>query len=64
MAALAVVPSPAVTAGPLYVIDDQLAALIETAEFRAEFQAALKRGSREARSGGSVPGAADRFCAV
>ena len=50
MAALAVVPSPAVTAAPLYVIEDQLAALIETAElvspeqeqeFRAEFQAAL-----------------------
>ena len=50
MAALAVVPSPAVTAAPLYVIEDQLAALIETAElvapeqeleFRAEFEAAL-----------------------
>ena len=50
MAVLAVVPSPAVTAEPLYVIEDQLAALIETAElvspqqeleFRAEFQAAL-----------------------
>ena len=50
MAALAVVPSPAVTAAPLYLIEDQLAALIETAElvspeqeqeFRAEFQAAL-----------------------
>ena len=50
MAALAVVPSPAVTAAPLYVIEDQLAALVETAElvspeqeqeFRAEFQAAL-----------------------
>ena len=50
MAVLAVVPSPAVTAAPLYVIEDQLAALIETAElvspeqeqeFRAEFQAAL-----------------------
>jgi hypothetical protein len=50
MAALAVVPSPAVTAASLYVIEDQLAALIETAElvspeqeqeFRAEFQAAL-----------------------
>jgi hypothetical protein len=50
MAALAVVPSPAVTATPLYLIEDQLAALIETAElvsadqeqeFRAEFQAAL-----------------------
>jgi hypothetical protein len=48
--ALAVVPSPAVTAAPLYVIEDHLAALIETAElvspeqeqeFRAEFQAAL-----------------------
>jgi hypothetical protein len=46
MATLAVVPSPAVTAAPLYVIEDQLAALIETAElvspepeqeFRAEF---------------------------
>ena len=50
MAALAVVPSPAVTAAPLYVIEDQLAALIETAElvspeqeqeFRGEFQTAL-----------------------
>src|ERR1039457_6056050 len=50
MAVLAVVPSPAVTAAPLYVIEDHLAALIETAElvseeqeleFRAEFQAAL-----------------------
>jgi hypothetical protein len=50
MAALAVVPSPAVTAAPLYVIEDQLAALIETAElvspeqeqeFRLEFQSAL-----------------------
>ena len=50
MAALAVVPSPAVTAAPLYVIEDHLAALIETAElvspeqeqeFRAEFQTAL-----------------------
>jgi len=50
MAALAVVPSPAVTAAPLYVIEDQLAALIETAElvspeqeqeFRVEFQTAL-----------------------
>jgi hypothetical protein len=47
---LAVVPAPAVTATPLYVIEDRLAALIETAElvspeqeqeFRAEFQAAL-----------------------
>ena len=50
MAVLAVVPSPAVTAASLYVIEDQLAALVETAElvppeqeqeFRAEFQAAL-----------------------
>lgn len=50
MAVLAVVPSPAVTAASLYVIEDQLAALIETAEmvspeqeqeFRTEFQAAL-----------------------
>ena len=50
MAALAVVPSPAVTAAPLYVIEDHLAALIETAElvspeqeleFRAEFESAL-----------------------
>jgi hypothetical protein len=50
MAALSLVPSPAVTAAPLYVIEDQLAALVETAElvspeqeqeFRAEFQAAL-----------------------
>jgi len=32
MAALAVVPSPAVTAGPLYLIEDHLACLIETAE--------------------------------
>lgn len=50
MAVLAVVPSPAITAAPLYVIEDHLAALIETAElvspepeqeFRAEFQTAL-----------------------
>lgn len=50
MAVLAVVPSPAVTAAPLYMIEDELAALIETAElvspeqeqeFRVEFQAAL-----------------------
>jgi hypothetical protein len=50
MAALAVVPSPAVTAAPLYAIEDTLAALIETAElvspeqereFRADFQTAL-----------------------
>ena len=50
MAILALVPSPAVTAAPLYMIEDHLAALIETAElvspeqeqeFRAEFQAAL-----------------------
>jgi len=50
MAVLAVVPSPAVTAAPLYVIEDQLACLIETAElvspeqeqeFRVEFQTAL-----------------------
>jgi hypothetical protein len=50
MAALAVVPSPAVTAAALYVIEDHLAALIETAElvspeheqeFRAEFQTSL-----------------------
>jgi hypothetical protein len=50
MAALAAVPSPAVTAAPLYVIEDHLAALIETAdlvspdqeqEFRLEFQTAL-----------------------
>ena len=50
MAALAVVLSPAVTAAPLYMIEDELAALIETAdmvspeqerEFRLEFQAAL-----------------------
>jgi hypothetical protein len=50
MTSLAIVPSPAVTAAPLYVIEDQLAALIETSElvspeqeqeFRAEFQAAL-----------------------
>jgi Siphovirus Gp157 len=50
MAALAVVPSPAVTAAPLYAIEEHLAALIETAElvspeqeqeFRTEFQTAL-----------------------
>ena len=50
MAALAVIPSPAVTAAPLYAIEDTLAALIETAElvspeqereFRTEFQTAL-----------------------
>jgi len=50
MAALAVVPSPAVTAAPQYVIETYLAALIETAElvgpeqeqeFRAEFQSVL-----------------------
>jgi len=50
MAALAVVPSPAVTAAPLYVIEEYLAALVETAElvpedqeraFQAEFEAAL-----------------------
>ena len=32
MTVLAVVPSPAVTAAPLFVIEDHLAALIETAE--------------------------------
>lgn len=50
MAALAVVPSPAVTAAPLYQIEEYLAALVETAdlvpedqerEFRAEFESAL-----------------------
>ena len=50
MPALAVVPSPAVTAAPLYAIEDHLAALIETAElvpaeqereFLAEFRSAL-----------------------
>jgi hypothetical protein len=50
MAALAVVPSSAVTAGPLYAIEEHLAALIETVEmvppeqeqeFRASFEAAL-----------------------
>jgi hypothetical protein len=50
MAVLAIVPSPGVTAAPLYVIEDQLAALIETAElvspeqeqeFRVELQTAL-----------------------
>lgn len=50
MAVLAIVPSPGVTAAPLYVIEDHLAALIETAElvspgqeqeFRVEFQTAL-----------------------
>jgi Siphovirus Gp157 len=58
MAVLAVVPSPAVTAAPLYVIEDRLAALIETAElvsveqeqeFRAEFQAALTAASVDKR---------------
>ena len=57
MAVLAVVPSPAVTTAPLYVIEDHLAALIETAdlvspeqelEFRAEFQAALLEHLRDA----------------
>ena len=50
MTALAIVPSPAVTAAPLYVIEEYLAAMIETAElvgpdqeqgFRAEFELAL-----------------------
>jgi hypothetical protein len=50
MTALAIVPSPAVTATPLYAIEEYLAAMIETAElvpadqeqeFRAEFEAAL-----------------------
>jgi hypothetical protein len=50
MTALAIVPSPAVTAAPLYAIEEYLAALIETAElvpadqeqeFRTEFEAAL-----------------------
>ncbi|HZU25505.1 MAG TPA: siphovirus Gp157 family protein [Bryobacteraceae bacterium] len=50
MAALTVVPSPAVTAAPLYRIEEYLAALVETAElvpedqereFQAEFEAAL-----------------------
>jgi hypothetical protein len=50
MTALAIVPSPAVTAGPLYAIEEYLAALVETAElvpadqeqeFRAEFESAL-----------------------
>ena len=50
MAVLAVVPSPAVTAAPLYVIESYLAALVETAElvspeqeqeFRAELRSAL-----------------------
>jgi hypothetical protein len=50
MARLAVVASPAVTAAPLYVIEDHLAALIETAElvspeqeqeFRVQIQTAL-----------------------
>ena len=49
MTAMAVIPSPALTV-PLYVVEDHLAALIETAElvcpeeeqeFRAEFQVAL-----------------------
>ncbi|MGA2119542.1 MAG: hypothetical protein ABSH56_32945 [Bryobacteraceae bacterium] len=50
MSALAVVPSPAVTAATLYAIEEHLACLIETAElvspeqeqeFRVEFQTAL-----------------------
>ena len=50
MAALTIVPSPAITAAPLYLIEDHLAAMIETAEmvspeqeqeFRVEFQTAL-----------------------
>jgi hypothetical protein len=50
MPALAVVPSPAVTAAPLYAVESYLACLIETAElvppeqeqeFRAELQSAL-----------------------
>jgi hypothetical protein len=50
MAVLAIVPSPAVTAAPLYAIEEHLAALIETAElvppeqeqeFLTEFRSAL-----------------------
>lgn len=50
MATLALVPSPALTAAPLYAVEEHLAALIETAElvtpeqekdFRAEFECAL-----------------------
>jgi len=43
MAAVAVVPSPAVTSAPLYLIEDQLAALVETAEL--VLSAAAKRGT-------------------
>lgn len=51
-AALAVVPSPAVTSAPLYVIEEHLAALIDSAElvspereeeFIAEFSASLQQ---------------------
>lgn len=54
MAALAVVPSPAVPAAPLYVIEGYLAALVETAElvrpeqeqeFRAELQSVDERAA-------------------
>lgn len=75
MTALAVVPSPAVTAASLYVIEDQLAALIETAR-RVGFSGprtglsggvsgGADCGGRETRPGGPVPdapGAADRLC--
>src|SRR5436305_1941126 len=58
MVALAVAPSPAQTAGTLYAIEDQLAALIETAElvspeqeleFRTAFQNSASRRRRKAR---------------
>src|ERR1017187_7101769 len=61
MAALAVVPSPAVTAASLYMIEDHLAALIQTAElvspeqaqgFRAAFQAALTAAAGKRDRGG------------
>ena len=76
MAALAVVPSPAVTAAPLYVIEDHLACLIETAElvspeqeqeFRAEFQTALTAAVEKTRPGRPISGssgAADRLCPI
>jgi len=78
MAVLAVVPSPAVTAAPLHVIEDQLACLIETAEmvspeqeqeqeFRAEFQTALTAAVEKTRPGRPISGssgAANRLCQI
>ena len=54
MAVLAVVPSPAVTAAPLYLIEDHLAALIETAELLVG--GARHLGIRSARCSGRVRG--------